>query len=154
MKINPIPGDEPVKYFDSQTSKQESVQQRFYSRGLHKKNGRYSRAIDHLLQEYPESSGKIRRKGNSIDLSKVDTWRHVLPPVPTSMPEKKQAPSANKDILIPPEIQQSVQSVSNIPNFIDNNPSLDTVINCINTQDNFLGDLDYGNTNIDYLHYL
>ena len=35
MKLQPfqasfIPGDEPLKYIDSQTSKQEAVQKRFY----------------------------------------------------------------------------------------------------------------------------
>ena len=47
LKIEKVIGDEPTKYFDSKTSREESTQKRFYMRGLHKKQGRFSRAVDH-----------------------------------------------------------------------------------------------------------
>ena len=49
LKIEKVIGDEPTKYFDSKTSREESTQKRFYMRGLHKKQGRFSCAVDHLL---------------------------------------------------------------------------------------------------------
>ena len=50
LKIEKVIGDEPTKYFDSKTSREESTQKRFYMRGLHKKQGRFSRAVDHLVK--------------------------------------------------------------------------------------------------------
>ena len=49
LKIDKVIGDEPTKYFDSKTSREESTQKRFYMRGLHKKQGRFARAVDHLI---------------------------------------------------------------------------------------------------------
>ena len=48
----PVPGDEPIGYVDSQKSRQESVQNRFYQRELSKKIGigRYARSITHLAE--------------------------------------------------------------------------------------------------------
>ena len=45
-----IHGDEPLKYIDSQHSKQEAVQTTFYKKGLYKQQGRFSRALMYLLE--------------------------------------------------------------------------------------------------------
>ena len=37
-----LPGDEPLKYIDSQTSKQEAIQKHFYQKGLYKQQGKFS----------------------------------------------------------------------------------------------------------------
>ena len=49
LKIEKVQGDEPTKYFDYKTSREESTQKRFYMQGLHKKQGRFFHAVDHLI---------------------------------------------------------------------------------------------------------
>ena len=45
-----IPGNEPITYIDTQISKQQAVQKRFYQQGLHKQQGKISRILSHLLE--------------------------------------------------------------------------------------------------------
>ena len=79
LKIEKVIGDEPTKYFDSKTSREESTQKRFYMRGLHKKQGRFSRAVDHLLdnQVVEEDRDCVNdvvdeTSCNKIDMSGID----------------------------------------------------------------------------------
>ena len=50
LKIEKVVGDEPTRYIDRKTLNEESTQKRFYMRGLHKKQGRFSRAVDHIIE--------------------------------------------------------------------------------------------------------
>lgn len=50
VKLKPIPtsflpGNEPLKYIDSQTSKQEAVQKCFYQKDLYKKQGNFFKSV-------------------------------------------------------------------------------------------------------------
>ena len=47
--IERVQGDEPTKYINSKTSRETSTQERFYIQGLHKKQGKFSHAVDHLV---------------------------------------------------------------------------------------------------------
>ena len=50
LVIEKVQGDEPTNYTNSKTSREESTQKRFYIQGLHKKQGRFSCAVDHLVE--------------------------------------------------------------------------------------------------------
>ena len=73
-----VPGDESLKYIDSQHSKQVAVQKRFYQKGLYKQNGRFSRALTHLLETNKISSDDdstdtpITSNNSKIDMSNID----------------------------------------------------------------------------------
>ena len=73
-----VPGDEPLKYIDSQHSKQVAVQKRFYQKGLYKQKGRFSRALTHLLETNKISSDDdstdtpITSNNSTIDMSNID----------------------------------------------------------------------------------
>ena len=79
MKIEKVIGDEPTKYFDSKTSREESTQKRFYMKGLHKKQGRFSRAVNHLIENQDvegerdcENDAVDATSCNKIDMSGID----------------------------------------------------------------------------------
>ena len=79
MKIEKVIGDEPTKYFDSKTSREESTQKRFYMRGLHKKQERFSCAVDHLLDKQVVKEDRNcandmvdETSCNKIDMSGID----------------------------------------------------------------------------------
>ena len=74
LKIEKVIGDEPTKYFDSKTSREESTQKRFYMRGLHKKQGRFSRAVDHLIEneEVKEDRDCEEEVVNETSCGKID----------------------------------------------------------------------------------
>ena len=58
LKIEKVIGDEPTRYLNSKTLREESTQKRFYMRGLHKKQGRFSRAVDHLIENEENKEGR------------------------------------------------------------------------------------------------
>ena len=45
-----IPGDEPLKYIELQTFKQEAVQKRFYQKVLYKQQEKFPQALSHLIE--------------------------------------------------------------------------------------------------------
>ena len=79
LETEKVIGDEPTKYFDSKTSREESTQKRFYMRGLHKKQGRFSRAVDHLIENEEvkkdrdcEEEVESETSCGKIDMSGID----------------------------------------------------------------------------------
>ena len=77
--IEKVQGDEPTKYIDSKASREESTQKRFYMQGLHKKQGRFSRAVDHLVdsqvvEEDRDCADDVDNENscNKIDMSDID----------------------------------------------------------------------------------
>ena len=79
LKIEKVIGDEPTKYFDSKTSREESTQKRFYMRGLHKKQGRFSCVVDHLIDNQVvkedrdcANDGVNETSCEKIDMSDID----------------------------------------------------------------------------------
>ena len=58
LKIEKVIGDEPTRHLNFKTFKEEATQKRFYMRGLHKKQGRFSRAIDHLIENEENIEGR------------------------------------------------------------------------------------------------
>ena len=85
MKLQPfqaifIPDDEPLKYVDSQHSKQEAVQKQFYQKCLYKQQGRFSRGLTHLLEinkvwqtssDDDSTSTPVTSNNSTIDMSNV-----------------------------------------------------------------------------------
>ena len=75
-----IPGDEPIDFIDTQTSKQQSIQKRFYQKGLHKWQERFSRALLLLLETNKLSQtssddelfAKLVKSNKTIDMSHID----------------------------------------------------------------------------------
>ena len=79
MVIEKVQGDEPTKYIDSKTSREESIQKRFYIQGLYKKQRRFSRAVDHLVHSQFNCDDNNNTDDivseptcNKIDMSKID----------------------------------------------------------------------------------
>ena len=116
LKIEKVIGDEPTKYFDSKTSREESTQKRFYMRGLHKKQGRFSRAVDHLIEneEVKEdrdceddvvnetSCGKIDMSGIDFGNKKTVT-SSKLQDQNDLMRNKEEAPSTLSSTVVAPD---------------------------------------------------
>ena len=109
IKSSFVPGDEPLKYIDSENSKrlakQVEVQKRFYQKGLHKQKGRFSRALTHLLETNNISSDDdstdtpIRSNNSTIDMSNIDF----------------NIPSKKLKVMIPP---QSLKSRSDFCDYL------------------------------------
>ena len=82
--IEKVQGEEPTKYVDSKTSKEESIQKRFYIRGLHKKQGRFSHDVDHIVSsqvKYDEDDNHTtitESTRNTRDMPNVDFRKQRL----------------------------------------------------------------------------
>ena len=183
LKVKPlhsIPGDEPIKFVATQMSKQnliqskqDSIQQHFYLRGLHKKCGRYAQAVDHLVATTSNSSdsrvGKDQDKtpitsNRTIDLSNVDLTYKIQVPTLNNKPEdSKIKETDNNDNkydtnLLPREIENAIKSV---PLSEEYTISLDgdyagynDVVNRIKVMDMELGDYNNGDLGIDWYDVL
>ena len=105
IKSSFVPGDEPLKYIDSQNSKQVTVQKQFYQKGLYKQKGRFSRALTHLLETSKISSDddstdtSITSNNSTIDMSNIDF----------------NIPSKKLKVMIPP---QSLKSRSDFCDYL------------------------------------
>ena len=98
--MSSIPGDEPIKYVDSQTSKKDSIQKCFYPSGLHRKSGRYAWEFDHLItnndsisKEDPDKTPKTSNQ--TIDLSKVDFKYKIHLPNPNNQQDDSNIDEEN-----------------------------------------------------------
>ena len=72
-----IPGDEPIHYIDTITKKQQSVQKRFYQKGLHKRQGRFSRALVHLLETNKLASSDDESVATPVTSNKTIDMSHI-----------------------------------------------------------------------------
>ena len=161
-----IPGDEPIHYIDAITKKQQSVQKRFYQKGLHKKQGRFSRALVHLLETNKSASSDDESvatpvtSNKTIDMSHIDFNKgpsQASSLTSTMIKEKlsSQEPSpvpSEEPIQVPTIITDSIQSVSTSDhqiNLMDGNDFYHEVINRIEVMYEILDGHNNGDTNID-----
>ena len=79
LVIKKVQGDEPTKYIDSKSSREESTQKQSYIQGLHKKQGKFSRAVDHLVcsqvkcnDDKDVNDTVTEPLCNKIDMSNID----------------------------------------------------------------------------------
>ena len=74
-----IPGDEPIDFIDTQIFKQYSVQKRFYQKGLHKRQGKFSRALPHLLEtnKLSQISSDDRLVATPVTSNKTIDMSHI-----------------------------------------------------------------------------
>ena len=123
-----IPGDEPLHYIDTQTSKQQSVQKWFYQKGLHKQQGKFSRALSHLLETNKLSQTSSDDElvatpvtsNKTIDMSHIDFNKdpHRLSSLTSNETKEKlsstePSPVPSEDpTKVPTIITDSIQSVS------------------------------------------
>ena len=162
-----VPGDEPLKFIDSQHSKQVAVQKRFYQKGLYKQKGRFSRALTHLLETNKLSSDDdsidtpVTSNNSTIDMSNIDfnipskKLKVMIPP------QSLKSRSDFCDYLfqdkdsIPKEITDTIQSVhiekdEHVLDPILGSDSYTNVINCIEVMDDALGEFNNGDLDTDW----
>ena len=151
VKLKPLPasflpGDKPLKYIDSQTSKQVNIQKRFYQKGFYKQQGKFSRALSHLLDtkklwQTTSDEDSVHAQvmsNNTIDMSNIDfdiPAKKAKVVIPQSALESKTKFCDflfEEEKSIPREITDTVQQLhtteTNI-NTLDGNDSYTTVIN-------------------------
>ena len=116
LKIEKVIGDEPTKYFYSKASREESTQKRFYMRGLHKKQGRFSRAVDHLIGNEEVNKDRNCEEGvknetscGKIDMSGIDFGNKKTITSPKLQDQndtkynKKDSPSIPSSMAVDPD---------------------------------------------------
>ena len=115
--LQPIPGDEPIMYVDSNISRsrEESVQKRYYQRGYHKKTGKYASAVEHLIetncsQGEDDTNNTPKTSNRTIDLSKVDFGCELQLPSTDTPPENSNQVK-NSTYLITREIKGTITSI-------------------------------------------
>ena len=162
-----IPGDEPIHYIDAITKKQQSVQKRFYQKGLHKKQGRFSRALVHLLETNKsassddESVATTVTSNKTIDMSHIDFNQNshqlstlTLKEMNAKLSTAEPSPEPSEvSIQVPTIITDPIQSVSTSDhqlNPIDGNDFYNEVINRIDVMDEILDGHNNGDTDIDW----
>ena len=122
MKIEKVQGDDLI-YLDCKTSREESTQKRFYMRGLHKKQGRFSRAVDHLIdnQDVDEDRDCANDVVNETSCGKID-----MSGIDFGNKKKVTSPKLQeqKELLNPHEAPSTLSStvVDNSPVTENNSP--------------------------------
>ena len=159
-----VPGDEPLKFIDSQHSKQVAVQKRFYQKGLYKQKGRFLRALTHILETNKLSSDDdsiatpVTSNNSTIDISNID---FNIPSKKLKVMIPPQSPKSRSDFCdnlfqdeasIPKEIMDTIQLFTddNDLNPLLESDSYTNVIYCIEVMDNELGKFNNGDLDTDW----
>ena len=162
-----ILGDEPLKYIDFQTSKQEPVQKRFHQKSLYNKQGKFSRALSCLLETHKLWQNNSDddfvdtpvTPNNTIDISKIDfnisfkKAKIVIPPSGLKSKSNFCDYLFEEDKSIPKEITDSVQLLNTTEhnlNPLDGSDYYTVILNCIEVMNDELGDNNNGDLDIDW----
>ena len=158
---------------DSQKSKKDSIQKHFYLWGIHKKTGKYARAIAHLNnnnnsigKEYSDKAPKTSNR--TIDLSKVDfTYKLQFPKANGQQDDSKideedkireSSDNIDNKALLPREIKNVIQLVPLLEKYtvsIDGDYlGYSDVVNRINAIDAQLGEHNNGDLEINWYDVL
>lgn len=156
-------------FFDTQTSKQQAFQKRFYQQALHQQQGKFSQVLSHLLENDKlwqissdeESDETPVTSNRTIDMSNIDfnTSLTQASSLTSNIIEKKQLlqePSripSEKPTQIPSIITDSVQSLSTFDhqlNPLDGNEFYCEFINQIEIMDEIIDGNNNGDTDVDW----